>query len=144
MNKADLTRFILAVTYKPSTEACQYDEATCGNGQCIPKSAVCDRNIDCDDGSDEDTCGQNGMCQPNEYQCANHRCVLKTWFCDSDDDCGDRSDEVNCPTLDSHQNCSRVEFACTSNEQCIPRSFHCDGQSDCIDKSDENGCGTYT
>ncbi|CAH4038666.1 unnamed protein product [Pieris brassicae] len=129
-----------SATSRPPFITCQYDEATCGNGQCIPKAAVCDRKIDCDDGSDEDTCGQNGLCQPNEYQCANHKCVLKTWFCDSDDDCGDGSDEINCPTLDTHQNCSRVEFACTSNDQCIPRSFHCDGQSDCLDKSDETGC----
>ncbi|XP_045489882.1 basement membrane-specific heparan sulfate proteoglycan core protein isoform X8 [Pieris rapae] len=129
-----------SATFRPPFITCQYDEATCGNGQCIPKTAVCDRKIDCDDGSDEDTCGQNGLCQPNEYQCANHKCVLKTWFCDSDDDCGDGSDEINCPTLDPHQNCSRVEYACTSNDQCIPRSFHCDGQSDCLDKSDETGC----
>ncbi|CAK1554719.1 unnamed protein product [Leptosia nina] len=128
------------ITFRPPFLACQHNEATCASGQCILKSAVCDGRIDCDDGSDEDTCGHNGMCQPNEYQCANNKCVLKTWFCDSDDDCGDGSDEANCGLSDSAQNCSRTEFECASKNQCIPRSFHCDRQSDCLDRSDEIGC----
>lgn len=45
-----------AVTFRPSFLACQPHEATCGNGQCIPKSAVCDNNYDCSDRSDEENC----------------------------------------------------------------------------------------
>lgn len=130
------------ITQRPPSGACQSNQATCSNGQCIPKRSVCDGNIDCSDGSDEDSCNRNGMCEPNEFQCTNRKCVLKTWLCDSDDDCGDNSDEQNCITSDPRQpqQCLPVEFACASGNQCVRKSFHCDGESDCFDKSDEIGC----
>lgn len=37
---------------------CQYDEATCSNGECIPKSYVCNDRLDCTDGSDEMRCSK--------------------------------------------------------------------------------------
>lgn len=43
------------VTARPP-ETCGYNEATCSNKQCIPKSKVCDGQIDCSDGSDETRC----------------------------------------------------------------------------------------
>jgi hypothetical protein len=43
------------VTVRPP-DACGYNEATCSNKQCIPKSKVCDGQIDCSDGSDETRC----------------------------------------------------------------------------------------
>ncbi|XP_047041100.1 basement membrane-specific heparan sulfate proteoglycan core protein-like isoform X2 [Helicoverpa zea] len=129
-----------SVTYRPQRPSCGPNEATCGNGQCIPKSAVCDNNIDCADHSDEDNCHHQGMCEPNQFKCRNRKCVLKSWICDSEDDCGDSSDEVNCGYHAAGSKCSPVEFTCKSQEQCIPKSFHCDGQSDCQDGSDEYGC----
>ena len=39
--------------------ACDIEEATCRNGQCIPRSGLCDGRIDCSDGSDESQCGGN-------------------------------------------------------------------------------------
>ncbi|XP_052746482.1 basement membrane-specific heparan sulfate proteoglycan core protein isoform X2 [Bicyclus anynana] len=128
------------VTYRPPYNPCPSHQATCGNGQCISRSAICDGNIDCADGSDEESCHNNGVCEPNQFQCANRKCVLKTWICDDEDDCGDRSDEQNCGPMIPGQQCRPVEFACATNDQCIPKNFHCDGQSDCFDKSDEIGC----
>nr|XP_026490200.1 basement membrane-specific heparan sulfate proteoglycan core protein isoform X1 [Vanessa tameamea] len=127
-------------TYKPPFKFCQPNQATCGNGQCIPNTAVCDSRKDCSDGSDEENCNLNGKCEPNEFQCANRKCVLKTWLCDNDDDCGDGSDELNCVATDPNQQCQPYEFACASNDQCVPRSFQCDTYKDCFDSSDELGC----
>ncbi|XP_044266425.1 basement membrane-specific heparan sulfate proteoglycan core protein isoform X19 [Tribolium madens] len=123
---------------RPPT-ACALHEATCSNGDCIPKHQVCDGKYDCTDGSDENRCNPNG-CEPNEFRCGNKKCVLKTWRCDSDDDCGDGSDEENCATNPPGSLCAYHQFACHSNNQCIPRSYHCDLERDCIDGSDEIGC----
>ncbi|KAJ0183614.1 hypothetical protein K1T71_000037 [Dendrolimus kikuchii] len=124
----------------PPLFGCKSYEATCANGECIPKSAVCDGKRDCSDNSDEDACQRNGMCEPNEFECTNHKCILKTWLCDSDDDCGDGSDEKTCSPPIPGQPCLASEFACSAQDQCIPKSFHCDGQSDCLDGSDEISC----
>lgn len=43
------------MTVRPP-EACGYNEATCSNKECIPKSKICDGQIDCSDGSDETRC----------------------------------------------------------------------------------------
>ncbi|XP_072931305.1 basement membrane-specific heparan sulfate proteoglycan core protein [Epargyreus clarus] len=124
-------------------KACRPDEATCSNGQCISKSNVCDGRRDCSDGSDEDSCPENGKCEPNQFQCSNGQCVLKTWICDSQNDCNDGSDEApalcGAPGASQPGQCLSVEFTCSSGK-CIPRGFHCDGLSDCDDSSDEIGC----
>lgn len=39
-----------------AVESCGPAEATCSNKQCIPKSKVCDGEVDCSDGSDETRC----------------------------------------------------------------------------------------
>ncbi|XP_074025385.1 basement membrane-specific heparan sulfate proteoglycan core protein isoform X7 [Leptinotarsa decemlineata] len=132
-----VTRRIPQPTRPPTV--CRANEATCSNGQCIPRSKLRDGRFDCSDGSDEDGYRPNG-CEPNEFQCANKKCVLKTWICDSDDDCGDGSDEQECATNPPGSACQYHQFACHSNNQCIPKSYHCDMQNDCADGSDEVGC----
>ncbi|XP_025416415.1 basement membrane-specific heparan sulfate proteoglycan core protein isoform X4 [Sipha flava] len=125
------------VTVRPP-DACGYNEATCSNKQCIPKSKVCDGQIDCSDGSDETRCNMFG-CQPNEFRCSNKKCILKTWKCDGQDDCGDNFDEQNCEPTPPGSRCLTSEFECR-NKECVPKSFQCDSQSDCSDGSDEFGC----
>ncbi|XP_043797109.1 basement membrane-specific heparan sulfate proteoglycan core protein-like isoform X12 [Apis laboriosa] len=118
---------------------CQYDEATCSNGECIPKSYVCNDRLDCTDGSDEMRCSPHG-CEPNQFRCNNTQCVSKLWRCDGDKDCADGSDEENCAPNKPGSPCRFTEFACSSNNQCIPKSYHCDMEKDCLDASDEIGC----
>ncbi|KAA0202726.1 hypothetical protein HAZT_HAZT010233, partial [Hyalella azteca] len=130
-------------TPAPVPTACNLNQATCMNGECIPKSAVCDGDSDCSDASDEMRCNPLG-CEPNEFQCDNKRCVLKTWICDSDDDCGDGSDERNCGPSIPGALCNINEYSCQAMDQCIPKSFHCDGEVDCRDMSDEVGCSKPT
>ncbi|RLU19726.1 hypothetical protein DMN91_008283 [Ooceraea biroi] len=120
-------------------QVCQYDQATCSNGDCIPKSFVCDDKFDCTDGSDEMRCSPHG-CEPNEFRCNNKQCVSKLWRCDGDKDCADGSDEESCAPSPPGSPCRYNEFACSSNKQCIPKSYHCDMERDCLDGSDELGC----
>ncbi|XP_067214248.1 basement membrane-specific heparan sulfate proteoglycan core protein isoform X9 [Linepithema humile] len=122
-----------------SPEVCQYDQATCSNGDCIPKTHVCDGKFDCTDGSDEMRCSPHG-CEPNEFRCNNKQCVSKLWRCDGDKDCADGSDEENCGPSPAGSSCRYSEYACSSNKQCIPKSYHCDMERDCLDGSDEIGC----
>lgn len=129
-----------AVVTQPPLYGCKPYEATCANGECIPKSSVCDGRRDCSDNSDEEACQHNGMCEPNEFECANKKCILKTWRCDSEDDCGDGSDEEACDQPIPGQPCLPSEFSCTTLGQCIPKSYHCDHLKDCMDGSDEVGC----
>ncbi|XP_041987673.1 basement membrane-specific heparan sulfate proteoglycan core protein-like isoform X2 [Aricia agestis] len=134
------TLIVESAPVTPHYPSCLSYQATCWNGQCISKTAVCDGRADCSDGSDEESCHSNGKCEPNQFKCNNGKCVVSTWVCDGDNDCEDNSDEANCLSSDPSQRCKITEFSCRSRDQCIPRSFHCDGQFDCIDRSDEVGC----
>ncbi|XP_061114862.1 basement membrane-specific heparan sulfate proteoglycan core protein-like isoform X3 [Conger conger] len=119
---------------------CQAGQATCQNGECIPRDYLCDGERDCTDGSDELKCGTPSPCEPNEFKCQNGRCALKLWRCDGDNDCGDNSDESYCPTKGPGDTCAPEQFMCVMDRTCIPASYQCDEESDCPDRSDEYDC----
>lgn len=119
--------------------ACNVNQATCMNGECIDKSQICDGIPHCSDGSDEHSCSHGRKCHPNQFMCRNSKCVDRIWRCDGENDCGDNSDEDSCDPEPSGAPCRYDEFQCRSGH-CIPKSFQCDDTNDCVDASDEIGC----
>ncbi|XP_066591634.1 serine protease nudel [Prorops nasuta] len=108
---------------------CKKSELKCGNGKCVPKSAFCNLEIDCEDGTDEPA-----RCSCYEYL----KLTAPERICDGVRHCYDKTDESphTCP-------CRKSSFKCdtnTGNGTCIPMDFVCDGINDCIDGQDEANC----
>uniref|UniRef100_A0A669DR97 Low density lipoprotein receptor a n=1 Tax=Oreochromis niloticus TaxID=8128 RepID=A0A669DR97_ORENI len=127
---------------------CTESEFRCKSGQCVSSSFVCDDDVDCEDGSDEESCPPV-TCSSASFQCNNTVCLPRLWACDGDSDCSDGSDEwpetcgTKTPDLVSIHHCSSMEWRCGSGE-CIHVSWKCDGQADCLDQSDEANCSRVT
>uniref|UniRef100_A0A182FG68 limulus clotting factor C n=2 Tax=Anopheles albimanus TaxID=7167 RepID=A0A182FG68_ANOAL len=106
------------------------DGMRCRYGKCIGESLICDRKLDCGEGSDEqpELCASRnstGRCLPHELRCYNGKCVDKSKFCDRYNDCGDATDEPH--------DCSCYTYLKITDPARI-----CDGVRNCWDKSDEN------
>ena len=85
----------------------------------------CDFEIDCDDASDEKTCGDLAfLCEDGSLSLSGFA------VCDGEDDCSDGSDEVNC----GHNG-----FVCSDGVR-IQAAFQCDGSEDCVEGEDEEAC----
>ena len=121
------------------THCPQPSRFSCGDGQCVPQSFVCDGGADCANGNDEANCTTLvKICdEENQKQCANGDCLSKAWWCDGDADCTDGSDEnEECPNVE----CSDGRWRCKDKKQCVVERWRCDGDADCRDESDEEDC----
>jgi len=68
--------------FRTTEPLCSQGELACGDGVCLPRQMFCDDNIDCDDGSDENLCGNN---DPNRAEdCNKAKCRLPDCFCSTD------------------------------------------------------------
>ncbi|OWK11616.1 hypothetical protein Celaphus_00003421, partial [Cervus elaphus hippelaphus] len=116
---------------------CARNEFQCGGGQCIPRTYVCDHEIDCEDGSDELSCSTT--CKGNEFTCPNGICIAQGWVCDGEGDCVDNADEDGCESKSNRTfECYPNEWACPKSGKCIPISKVCDGTLDCPGGEDES------
>jgi len=69
--------------FKTDEPVCQEGKLQCGDGECIDQILFCDKNIDCQDGSDEVACGVDE--DPNAApKCDLSQCVLPECFCSPD------------------------------------------------------------
>lgn len=123
------TKNKLTTTTTPPPILCQSNEIRCNRTDtCIPFESICNKIMDCEDGSDELDC----RCVDYLLRDETHRHKL----CDGIIDCADLSDETaNCPR------CSEGMFVCIGHgSQCINMSKVCNGENDCINGDDEQNC----
>ncbi|XP_075540320.1 terribly reduced optic lobes isoform X24 [Dermacentor variabilis] len=137
-------------TPHPGGIHCGAHKFACDNNRrCVETSRRCDGHRDCNDGHDEENCGERGpevpthapgfQCRPNQFVCDGRRCVDSSGRCDGKPDCADGTDEHDCPPREVHSVCGPSHFVC-DGRRCVPLSGKCNGHRDCADGSDEQGC----
>jgi hypothetical protein len=95
---------------------------TCDSGAQIELFERCDTHYDCDDGSDEDGCGDWIV------DCGDGDQIPRSYACDGQVDCYDGRDEEGCELFDC------------GGALGIPKALVCNGDDDCDDGRDEDGC----
>ncbi|XP_060875249.1 serine protease nudel isoform X2 [Metopolophium dirhodum] len=91
----------------------------------------CDGTVDCEDGTDEESCN----CKTRLANMYNSSAI-----CDGIMDCHNGADEADCFT----SKCKADETSCGWPIKCVKKSAWCDGHVNCIDGSDEKYCVAIT
>ncbi|XP_011186210.3 serine protease nudel [Zeugodacus cucurbitae] len=96
--------------------------------QIVELANRCDRVLDCEDGTDEESCTCRDYLKGS----------LNILICDGKVDCEDLTDEENCG------DCNDGEFLCPLSKTCVSLQKRCDDIIDCVFKEDEKDCFALT
>ncbi|XP_045107327.1 low-density lipoprotein receptor-like isoform X1 [Portunus trituberculatus] len=81
-----------------SPRLCHDGYFQCGEGLCIPDALVCDGELNCIAGNDEENCAQGKArnCFPGYFQCAIGNCIPDSLVCNGELNCVTGNDEAFC------------------------------------------------
>lgn len=161
--------------FLPAAKTCRPTEFSCQDrlNQCVPNTWRCDGKADCENGADEEACGESELrptCHSSfplmcpwsvitlialshvtllaPKQCTDNEFHCRNGQCVSSSFVCD--DDADCDDASDEANCppitcSSTAFQC-NNSACVPRLWACDGDTDCTDGSDEwpQNCGAKT
>ncbi len=144
-------RFYISASFWGFSSTCKDEEWKCHDGRrCIQKKYLCDGDIHCGDGSDEDpeVCVDGITCDEFKWKCATgNQCIVMERVCDRFSDCRDGSDAE--PTFCKNFTCPEGRWGrrwkCNNDVECISISSKCKPHRAyaCNDGSDEWNCRTW-